>query len=230
MKAIWTILSVLAVANLLALLGLVGWLKSTDRLDNSRIRQIREVFKETLAQQKAREDDAKAKADAEQKAAEEKAKAALPPVTAADTLELKLEQSKVDQERMEALRRDVKILQDTIKRERTQLDIDKAAFAKETAAFDQARKVVAQTEGAAQFKKALGTLEGLKPDQIKTALQQLIDGKQEDQAVAYLNAMEERTRAKVMQAFITGDPKVATDLLERLRTRGLIARVPEAPP
>jgi colicin import membrane protein len=229
-KTLWTVLSVLAVANLLALLGLVGWLKSSDRLDASRVRQIREVFKETLTQQKSREEEAKAKAEAEQKAAEEQAKAARPPVTAADTLELKLEQSKADQERMDALRRDAKILQDTLKRERAQLDADKAAFLKEKAEFEQARKVVAQTEGNAQFKKALATLEGLKPDKIKATLQQLIDAKDVDQAVAYLNAMQERTRARVIDEFIKSDPKVATDLLERLRTRGMIASVPEAPP
>lgn len=230
MRTIWTILSVLAVANLLALLGLVGWLKSTDRLDTGRVRQIREVFKETLSQQRAREEDAKAKTEADQKAAEEKAKAAAPPVTAADTLELKLQESKADEERLEAIKRDVKIMQDTLKRERAQLDADKATLQKERAEFEQARKIVAETEGNAQFKKALATLEGLKPDQIKLALQQLIDQKNEDQAVAYLNAMQERTRSKVVQAFIDADPKVATALLERLRTRGLMARAPENPP
>jgi len=89
---------------------------------------------------------------------------------------------------------------------------------------------VAETEGNAQFKKALATLEGLKPDKAKAALQELINGKQVDQAVAYLNAMQERMRTKVIDEFITADPKVATDLLERLRTRGMIARAPEAPP
>jgi hypothetical protein len=230
MKTIWTALSVMAVANLLALVGLIGWLKTADRLDVARIRQVREMFKDTVTQQKAREDEAKAKADADQKAAEEKAKAALPPVTAADTLELKLDESKADQERLESLRREVKVLQETLKREHAQLDIDRAALQKERDEFERARKVVAETEGNAQFKKALATLESLRPDKAKLALQQLIDAKQADQAVAYLNAMQERTRTKLIDEFLKGDPKVATDLLERLRTRGLIARAPEAPP
>ena len=47
---------------------------------------------------------------------------------------------------------------------------------------------------------------------------------------AYLNAMQERTRTKVLDEFIKSDPKVATDLLERLRTRGIAARAPETMP
>jgi hypothetical protein len=230
MKTIWTTLSVLAVANLLALLALGGWLKSADRLDIGRIKQIRQIFTETLTQQTTRLDEAKAKAEAEEKAAAEKSKEGQPPVTSADTLELKLEQSKADQERMESLRRETRIMQETLRRERAQVDAEWAVLKKAQADFQQARKAVADTEGNAQFKKALATLEGLKPDKAKAALQELINGKQVDQAVAYLNAMQERMRTKVIDEFITADPKVATDLLERLRTRGMIARAPEAPP
>jgi hypothetical protein len=230
MKTLWASLSVLAVANLLALLGLIGWLSASDRLDLSRVRAIRTTLAETLTQQKAREDEANAKAEADARAVKEKEEAAKPPIGAADTLDLKLEQSKADQERLEAVRREVRFLQETLKRERAALDADWAALNKAKADFEQARKVVLQTEGNAQFKKALATLEGLKPDKARTALQQLIDAKQVDQAVAYLNAMQERTRTKVIDEFLKTDPKVATDLLERLRTRGVLARAPETPP
>src|SRR5262245_21032098 len=110
MKAIWTALSVMAVANLLALLAMAGGLQSSDRLDMGRIREIRRVFGETLTQQKAREDEARAKADAEAKALKEREDAAKAPVGAAETLEIKLDQSKADQERMESMRREAKII------------------------------------------------------------------------------------------------------------------------
>lgn len=230
MRTLWLVLSVMAVANLLALLGLVGWLKATDRLDMTRAQEVRRLFGETLAEQKAREEEARAKAEAEKLAALESERAQRPPVPASDALELKLEQSTADQERAEALRREARLIQDTLRRERAQLDAEWAALKKAKAEFEQARKIVAQTEGAAQFRKALATLEGLKPDKAKLALQQLIDAQEVDQVVSYLNAMQERTRTKVIEEFIKADPKVATDLLERLRTRGLVARVPEAPP
>lgn len=229
MKTIWTVLSVIAVANLMALLAFVGWLGATNRLDAGRVRDVRTMLARTIRDEHAAAEAVKAKEEAERKEAEEKAKAALPPVAASDTLELKLEQSKADQERMEAMKRDVRLLQDTLKRERMQLDEEWKALKKAQADFQLARETVAKTEGNAQFKKTLATYEGLKPDKAKTALQQLIDQKQVDQVVAYLNAMQERTRTKVIDEFIKSDPKVATDLLERLRVRGQIARGPEVP-
>jgi hypothetical protein len=42
--------------------------------------------------------------------------------------------------------------------------------------------------------------------------------------VAYLNAMQDRTRSKVIGEFLKDDPTLASDLLERLRQRGQIAR------
>lgn len=230
MKTIWTVLSVLAVANLLGLLAFAAWLGGTDRLDVSRVREIRAVLTQTLTQQREAEAKTKAQEEAEQKAAEEAAQRALPPVTASDTLQLKLEQSKADLERVEAMRREVRILQETLRRERQALDDDRAALDKARADFERARRVVAETEGNAQFKKTLATYEGLKPDKAKAALQELIGQKQIDQVVAYLNAMQERTRTKVIDQFIADDPKVATDLLERLRLRGQLASAPEGPP
>jgi hypothetical protein len=230
MRTLWTILSVMAVANALALAGFLGWLKATDRLDSARVAHVRLTFVKTIAQQKAEEEEAKAKAAAEQKAAEEKAKEGQTPVSASDVLRVKLEQGQADQERAEALKRETQVLRETLQRDRAQLETDRAALKKERDDFERARKLVADTEGNAQFKKVLATLEGLKPDKAKTTLQELIDQKQVDQVVAYLNAMQERSRTKVIDEFVKADPKVATDLLERLRTRGLAARAPENSP
>ncbi len=54
MKKIWTILSVLAMANLLALGAFAGWLRSTGRNDMGRVRQVRPMFSEPVTQQQAR--------------------------------------------------------------------------------------------------------------------------------------------------------------------------------
>jgi hypothetical protein len=43
------------------------------------------------------------------------------------------------------------------------------------------------------------------------------------QVLAYLDAMEERPRTKIMQEFMKTSPKLAADLLESLRVRGQIA-------
>jgi hypothetical protein len=230
MKFLWNLLSVVAVANLFALLGFVGWLKYADRLDRDRLHEVRQVFSTTVAQRKADETTAAAKAEEDKKAAAIKAKEGTPPVTASETLDLKLQASQVDQTRLEGLRREVAILQDTLRRERAALDADRAAFDKQREEFQRARDSVAKTEGNAQFKKTLATIEALKPDKAKIALQQLIIAKQSDEAVEYLNAMQDRSRTKIVEEFLKDDPKVATELLERIRTRGIIARGPEGSP
>jgi hypothetical protein len=230
MNSAWTVVAVIAVANMLGLLAFVGWLKMGGRLDRERLHEVRQVLSKTVAQRKADEAAALAQSEADKKLAAEKAKEGTPPVTAAEALDLKIQLSELDQARLEAIRREIGILQDTLRRERLALEADRGALKKERDDFEHARQVVKDTEGDAQFKKTLGTYEALKPDKAKSALRQLIDLKQTDQAVAYLNAMQERTRTRIIDEFLKDDPKLATELLERLRTRGVLARGPEGSP
>jgi hypothetical protein len=221
MKTIWSVLSVAAVANLLALVGIVLYLNSTGRLDAERMREIRVLLSETAGQRATKAALAKEQAEREAKAAQEQAKVGTPPVTGADALLLKQEQSQIDMARLEMMRRDVETLRDTLRRERSALDEQKSLFEKERKDFQQAREVVIKAESDEQFRKAMATIEGLKADKAKATLQTLIDQQQVDQVVSYLDAMQERTRTKVMDEFVKADPKVAADLLERLRTRGV---------
>ena len=61
MKAAWYAVSFLAVVNLLALALCAAWLWRTDRLDASRVHQVRELFARTIAEEQA---DAQAALDA----------------------------------------------------------------------------------------------------------------------------------------------------------------------
>jgi hypothetical protein len=221
MRTLWTAISVVAVANLLALVAFVGWLRMSDRLNSARVTEVRELLKETTPQRQAREERARLEQEAAQRAQEARAHAQLPPITAANTLELRLQQSQADQARLDAIRREVQIMQDTLRRERLALDADRAAFEKERSDFQAARRQIAETEGDVQFKKTLSTYEALKPDKAKAALSELIKDEQKPQVVAYLNAMQERTRTRIIDEFIKDDPRLATELLELLRTRGL---------
>jgi hypothetical protein len=221
MRTIWSILSVIAVANLIAIAGIVAYLVATGRLDQDRLRELRVLLSQTTQERTEQAKLLGQKSAADAAAAKEQAKVGTPPITAGDTMDLKLQQSQIDAARLESLRREVQILQDTLARQRAALVSDRAAFEKEKKDFDLARAAVEKTESDEQFRKALVTLEGLKADKAKAALQTMIDQQQTEQAVAYLNAMQERQRTKILDEFIKADPKVATDLLERLRTRGV---------
>lgn len=241
MKRIWTVISVLALANVLAFGGFVGWLQTSGRLNKDRMQRLRELFAPTIEEEtKAKEAEAAKQAE-EKKKAEEEAKSARPPITAADRLELSEKGEEVRRQKIASLDKQVEALKSSLQIERESLDKERAKLTADTAAFDAMRKKIADDEGSAQFKKTLQTLQDLKPDQSTKALKEMLamppastgsgesfaTGK--DLVVSYLNAMDGRTRGKVLDQFIQEDPKLAADLLERLRTRGLAIRAPEVP-
>lgn len=223
-RSLWTIITVLAMANLLALAGLAGWLVSSGRLDTERVNEIRDMFSETIEEQENRLaaeqrelDKAAAEAEAEQRAL-------IPPLTAADRLRTINESEEVARQRMDRLTRDVRDLQRTLDRERAALDERIAEFEEERDQFFLMRSRISEIEGEEQFLKAVAHLQAQKPARARDMLQALMDSGDTDQAVAYLNAMSARQAAKVIGSF--EDPAVAADLLERLRTRGTETRAP----
>ncbi len=276
MRSIWTAISLLAVANLLALLGFVGWLQASGRLNMDRVREARTLFTRTLADQKREADAAKSKAEGDLARAEAEARSRRAPMSATEQLAARLGAREIDEQRVAAFRAEVAQL-------RAALEQDSRELEKRLAALDQTRKafdaMVADHNarvGEAQFKKAISVLENLKAADARAALQQIIErgpaadtlagaatsgagepgaraqdppltaqrpaaiaqgtpspgdtsaGKR--RAVEYLNALKERTRAKVMAEFTKDDPGLAAELLELLRSHGAFARAPEAPP
>ncbi len=230
MKALWTILSTLALANLLALIGLVAWLSTSDRLDMGRVHDIRQILSRTITdvrleqEQEAQQAAAQAAIDAEQ------SKVGTPPVTATDIVNLKVQAGQVEQERLNRLRSEVDAMQATLRRQTDDLDAKIARLAKLQADWDAERARIAATEGDEQFQKTLTTYSQLKPEQARASLQQLIDANETDQVVSYLNGMADRIRTQLVDEFIKTDPTLAASLLERLRTRGVEPRGPEDAP
>ncbi|MBX3379189.1 MAG: hypothetical protein KF805_03780 [Phycisphaeraceae bacterium] len=239
MKRLWTVISILAVANLLALGGLVGWLQTSGRLNGDRMQRLRELFAPTLTQEKARSDEAQAKAAETARIAEESAKALRPPINAADRLELSAQGEEVRRQQLASLEKQVELLRASLARDSAEIARSRDQLMQDQEAFEAMRKRVLEQEGSAQFKKTLTTLQDLKPDQAKKALREMIamtpapTGSAStitsgiDLVVSYLNSMDSRSRVKIMNEFIQEDPKLAADLLERLRTRGISFRAPE---
>ncbi|MBN8597070.1 MAG: hypothetical protein J0L78_05280 [Planctomycetes bacterium] len=241
MKRLWTILSILAVANVLAIGGFVGWLKASGRLDKDRMIRLRELFSPTIVQEKTQREEADAKAAQSVLKAAEEAKSQRPPINAADRLELSAQGEEVRRQQLASLEKQVDLLRSALARDAAEVARNRDQLTQDQAAFEAMRKRVLEQEGSAQFKKTLSTLQDLKPDQAKKALKEMIamtpapTGSAAtihtgfDLVVSYLNSMDSRSRVKVVNEFIQDDPKLAADLLERLRTRGLAFRAPEVP-
>jgi len=225
LKALFLAISTLAIAHFIALIGFAAWLHQGDRLDMARINEIRDIFSRTItAEQADKAKQARLVAD-EQAAAEEAALTANPPVPSANRMSLIGNLDDLNLVTVERLRKESEELQNTIARERTQIESERQALADERAEFLQLRADIKASEGSAQFKKALQRYEGLKPDSARAVFQTLIDKGETDQVVAYLNAMQPRTSSKIIGKF---PPDVAADLLERIRLRGVESAAPTA--
>jgi DNA repair exonuclease SbcCD ATPase subunit len=219
MKSLWIAIVSIAIMNVVAIAGTLGWLGATDRLSRDRLAQLRKVFSPTIEAEKQEE----VKKQAEMKRAdEEKAAAerlAVPPTGAAERIE-KLRESDEHQSAIAVRQRqELETLRTELAKMMADLDGREKKLAEDRAGFDADRRRIAELESSKQFKDALATLEGQKARDAMQMLRSML-GKPGDQAISYLARMEEGKRSKVLAEFIKEDPNLAADLLERLRTRG----------
>lgn len=182
MKTLWNALCVVAIANLLAIAGFVGWLAQSDRLDMGRLREIRAMVSTTLSEERAAKEALAKAEEAAAKAAAAQARADQPPLTASEQLAARLEATALDQQRMERLRREVQDLQGRVDRERTILDRERADFAETVRRFEASQGRALARAKDAQFRKAIETLESLKPKEALTLLRQMIPAAPEGMA------------------------------------------------
>jgi len=218
LKSIVGGVGVVAVLNLAGVGALAAWLVASDRLDEVRLREVRALFSETIRARDAR-------------LAEEAAAAAAPapgpepevrPVTFERTLELVGQGAQMIEQRREELEKQGSQLRAALARERAALDAEREAFEARKLAFEAMIDRLRAIEGDEQFRKSLSLLEGVKADQAKAAVMELLAQGKREEVISYLDAMEERKRTKLFSEFISdGQEALAAELLEELRTRGV---------
>src|SRR5690242_2780892 len=111
MKSLWTVVSVLALANLLMLGGFVGWLASTGRLNRDRADAVRALFAKTVEEEAAVKAEADAAAGEKAKADAAAAKLALPPVAAAERIRETQDAAELSGQSRHRLESDIRSLQ-----------------------------------------------------------------------------------------------------------------------
>lgn len=235
MKRLLTAISALAIINLLGILGAVGWLAATQRLSAARIEAVREMLHEPVPVEAARL-AAEQKASEAESEAEETPLPDTPPLGAEQLVSLQREQDRAAEFRGQRLVRESTSLALTTTLEVQRLDKERKAFEAERERFERRQGDIAALHGDVQFQAALSVLSAVKPDAAKAMLQEIIDERAGaigmgdapglsglDRAVAYLDEMDEMVRGKVMAAFVSDSPTLAAELLERLRTFGLMA-------
>lgn len=220
MRTIWILVSTLAVANLLALIGFGAWLGATGRFSPERLHAVREIFAHTVAHSDAQERARILQAEAEAEEAAEQSRVGTPPITAEQRLMLTSAQIDVTTQHQQRVQRETADLIATLLQERAELERQRAEFQAQVQEFNARREAIIAQEGSDQFQKTVSLYNALKPAQAHSMMRSLIEHGEVDQVVAYLNALQSRTAAKIIAEFQKDSPTLAADLLERLRQRG----------
>lgn len=230
LRSIWIIVATMAIANMLALIGFAAWLGATDRLSMDRLRQIRDILKQTVAQERANEQE---REDAEEAAAVERRseeRRGVPPVNVAQRLRIIAEHEKSRALEEERELSQVKKLALDLERREAEFEQERQRFNEQKAAWEAMREDLTALERDEQFQQAVKLYESVKPAQAKTMMNTLIERGEMQRVVAYLDRMEQRKAGKVVSEFEKDDPRLAADLLEHLRTLGVEARLAEGVP
>jgi hypothetical protein len=224
MRKLWNIVSFLAVVHILALLFVVIWLWQTKRLTVDRVREAKMVFAPTLPEVAAAAKKSAAAAQEEQLKEAEAAKKANPPLDSATQIQyISLVRQQEAQSR-QRLNDDQKMLRQQLALTSAQIDDRQALLASQQAKLEAANRPDLQRKIDEQFMQTVKQYELAAPKQAKKMVVELINGGQQEQAVAYLKAMNPRNASKILKEFKTDSEIVmAKELLEKLRTLGLEA-------
>lgn len=227
MKVLFKAAIVVALLNLFSVLGVLGWLAATDRMSKDRALRLGDLFAPTVAQEKQAVASEQAKREADSVAAAANAKLAELPKSAASTIDDRRQIGEISQQASMRLRDELRLLQAQLERRQGELDAAKLALDVKEKTYQQRLAEMGQAASTAQFKQALAALEAQEPPDAQKVLAALIQTERRDQAISYLASMNPRVRAAIVTEFIAADQRLAADLLEELRTRGL---APGGPP
>ncbi|XHC24532.1 MAG: hypothetical protein ACFHWZ_10700 [Phycisphaerales bacterium] len=220
-RSAWLVVSTIAVANLLAILGFVGWLVSSDRLTLDRLEEIRAMVAPTVAEQLEADRAAESEAESERARLEDGGNLGAVPISAKDRLNILREVDEVSRQRFERMERETRDLQRQLQAELDAIAAEREALEKTRDAFETRRAEIAELEQSKQFKRALQLYESSKSDVAANMFQSLIDRGNEEDVVSYLNAMKPMSAKKIIEEFEQRDPALAARLLEGVRTYGL---------
>jgi len=228
MKKLWNMVSFIAVVNLVALVMFGGWLWRSDRLNVDRIRAVRDMVAITISAETAAAAEVEADGEQQRRAADEAASIADPALPSG----AQIRQASLREDRSaQALRR----VQDSagqrldeLQRRSDRLDAREEELLARQAAWEQALAEQADVDVESQFQRTVALYEALAGPQAKRMLVELVSQGRADQAVAYLDAMSRRAASKTLKALKTEEEnKLATELLERIRTLGIDPEVAE---
>jgi hypothetical protein len=221
MKTLWNIVSFLAVVHLLALVMFVGWLWKSGRLDSNRIDELRAMLAMTIPEAQASADRAAEQAALEQRKRADESLRQNPGLPSGERMRTTFDARQSEQRSVRRIS-DVKAeYARQMAQAQARIDEQREALEARQQSIDSGAAGEIEQQTAEQLKKTVKLLESLPPKQAKRQIVELVNSGDKDQAVIYLDAMNQRIAGKVLAEFKTDDEvKLAKELLERVRTLG----------
>ncbi len=220
-KSLFSALSIIAIAHLVALAGFITFLGASDRLSRERLEQIRGILAVTVTAQQEQAEQAK---QAEQQAAEQAQQEAQTDVANAG-VESRNERfrtiEQAQQEIVSRAQRDVEAINQLIELRLAEVERREAELARrEQEVLDaiERDRTLAKDE---QFQKTVTLLAGLKPDDLKAKVDVYLADERYEFVVDLLEALPARTASKLLALYADQtDNRLAANLLLRLKDRG----------
>jgi hypothetical protein len=226
MKSFMKLVTVLALANLFAVAGFVGWLFASGRVNGERLARVRDIFRPSIQEEAQLAAEAAQRDESAARLAEDNARLRELPISSSEQIVAASRFTDRATLAMRALEEQQARLQgDLLTREAAVKEREDALMRRQQ---EWERSIsddkVRQTDE--QFRKAVRLLESAPPKQGREWILELVRAGKIDTAVSYFDAMNPAKSAALLKAFKgEGESKVATDLLERLRMLGLESEI-----
>ena len=222
MNSLFKLIIVLATAHLLAVIGFVGWLFASGRVDSERLSRLGEMFAKPVAAEKQEAAEREAKLATEAADADAMRRLRELPLASAERTDTGARASERIDLGLRAFEDSTRRLRDELKRDGETLEQKIQSFEKRQKDWEASIAADKQRATDEQFRKAVKNLESLPPKQAREVILELVRTARMDTAVAYLDAMSSSKASNLLKSFKSEEEtRVATDLLERLRMLGL---------
>lgn len=223
MRMLIMVAGIVALLHMIAAVGFIGWLYSSDRLSGERVDAVQAMFSQTVEQQRQIEAEQHAKAEQLRQEAERMAR--LSSVgglsSAAERLAHQRQQNEMLLRQLERTRREIESLQTNLHLARQRMERRAEELAASKAELERQLADMQARLNDEGFRRAVTLYEQLPAKQVKQMFADMLGAGDRDQVVAYLQAMQPRTAAKVLREFKAPEEiEQAVALTEALRSRG----------
>ena len=224
MKAFATAIIIFLTLHLMAASGFITWLYASDRLNLERIEQVIELFRPTIAHQRAEAEAEAEQIEAEQQAQREEARLEAVSegvVSAAALVDHRRAAEVLAAERMDRIDNDIQRLREQMTARERSLAQQIEAFEAEVEAFEQAREAYLDRLDDEDFKRIIDLLQRQPPEQVKDLFLQYIEQGRMRQVVDYLRAMRPAAASDVLTRFRRPQEiEAAATLIQELERHG----------